>query len=57
MKKYLEFKVGGGGGGGGGAEHSTGIPDVIGPMPVLVKHIFQLIPVWIYIHSNISNMS
>ena len=39
------------------AEHWASIPNVVGSIPTVVRHIFQACPVWIYTQSNITSIS
>jgi hypothetical protein len=37
-------------------EHWASIPKVVGSIPTVVRHIFQVCPVWIYNQSNITSI-
>ena len=38
------------------AEKCTSIPKVVGLIPTVTRHIFQLCPVWKYTQSNITSI-
>ena len=38
------------------AEHWASIPKVVGSIPTVDRHVFQVCPVWIYTQSNITSI-